>query len=78
MTKLNPHFIDTKRGYSRVYGFKKVKPRFCGDPNWQQYDTGKRKPIDEMNGYVAFPLEQAQDMYKVYIESLNKKCSTEP
>lgn len=72
--KVTPTFLDVKRGYGRVYKAETVEPQQCGDPNYFYSDTGIRTPIDQMNGYVCVPLDQAQEMLKHYDEYLYRKA----
>ena len=76
ITKTTPTFLDTKRGYGRVYAAKKITPAQCGDPDYLYEDTKKRIPIDDMNGYVCLPVDQAQDILKHYDEYIYRqsKC----
>ncbi len=74
ITRIHPHFLDTKRGYARVYEAINIKPANCGDPSYRFVDSGKRKPLDEMNGYIAIPVNEAQEILKYYNEQNKKKC----
>ena len=72
--KLHPHFLDTKRGYARIYEFKEVPKNQCGDPGFTPEYSGKNEPIENMSGYVCFKPEEIQHAYKHYLESLKKNC----
>ena len=75
ITKNHPHFIDTKRGYARVYEAKKVAPKQCGDPDYAFVYTGKNVPLSEMNGYVAIPASEVQYDLRIYNEDLKRKAN---
>lgn len=75
ITKVTPTFLDTKRGYGRVYKAEIVKPEKCGDPNYFYSYTGNNIPLDKMNGYVCVPADQAQEMLKYYDEYLYRKAN---
>ena len=77
VTKIHPHFLDTERGYARVYKANKIKVNKCGDPDYKFVDTGERKPIDDMDGYIAIPVSEAQEIIKHYDESERKKCAND-
>ena len=64
----HPAFLDTKRGYARIYAAQKVTPAQCGDPNYAFKYTGKTMPISDMNGYVCLPASEVQYNLKYYNE----------
>ena len=67
-------FLDTKRGYARIYQAKKIEPASCGAPDYEYFYTNKTIPISEMNGYICLPVDQAQDVLKHYDEFVYKKA----
>ena len=71
--KIHPTFLDTERGYGRVYAAKKINPASCGAPNYVFRDTKVRTPISEMNGYICLPVKEGQDILKHYDEYLYRK-----
>ncbi len=75
ITKSTPTFLDTKRGHGRVYAAKKITPESCGSPDYLYFDTKKRIPIEDMNGYVCLPVDQAQDILKHYDEYIYRKAN---
>lgn len=75
ITKNTPHFIDTNKGYARIYEAKKVKPEQCGDPEYVFKYTGINKPISEMNGFVCLPVDQVQYNLRYYNEYEKRKAN---
>jgi hypothetical protein len=75
ITKNTPHFLDTKKGYARVYEAKKIEPQACGEPDYIFKYTGQTKPISEMNGYVCLPTDQVQYNLRFYNEYLKRKAN---
>jgi hypothetical protein len=75
ITKNNPHFLDTQKGYARIYEAKKIEPEACGEPNYKFEYTGQTKPISEMNGYVCLPVDQVQYNLRFYNDYLKRKAN---
>lgn len=75
ITQNTPHFIDTNKGYARIYEAKEVKPQSCGEPNYEFKYTGINKPISEMNGFICLPVNQAQYNLRFYNEYLKRKAN---
>ena len=44
-----PIFLDTERGYGRIYTAEKIEPSECGDPDYKFTYSKKNIPINEMN-----------------------------
>lgn len=66
--KVTPHFIDTVNGVCRKYVVESVDPKVVF-----KYDS--TLPIEQCNGFIAVPVDQAQDMKRHYEEWVrrNKK-----
>ena len=85
ITDIHPNFLDPKRGYARKYEFYAVTPKRCGDAPFdvrQALDPNKKPiviPVNQMDGYVCFSMDEAQTAYSKYLEDIyNKaKCTTD-
>lgn len=73
--RIHPHFLDTKRGYARIYKAIPATPKACGDPEYEFVDSGERKPISEMSGYVALPTDEVQYILNRYNEARRKELN---
>jgi hypothetical protein len=73
--KNTPIFLDTKAGYGRLYKAEKSEPKQCGDPNYTFKYANENIPIDQMNGYICLPTDQAQYNFRFYNEYLKRKAN---
>ena len=70
-----PIFLDTTKGYGRIYTAEKTEPKACGEPNYTFVYSKKNIPINEMNGYVCLPVDQVQYNLRFYNEYLKQKAN---
>jgi hypothetical protein len=73
--KNTPIFLDTKKGYGRIYSAEKIKPEQCGAPDYIFKYTNKNIPIDQMNGYVCLSADQVQYNLRYYNDFLKRKAN---
>lgn len=73
--KNTPIFLDTKSGYGRIYKSEKVEPVQCGDPDYAFKYANQNIPIDQMNGMICLPVDQAQYNFRFYNEYLKRKAN---
>ncbi len=70
-----PTFLDTNKGYGRVYTAEKIEPKECGAPDYLFKYSGTTKPITEMNGWVCIPPDQVQYNLNYYNNYIKQKAN---
>lgn len=75
ITQNHPTFLDTTRGYGRVYNTEKITPAKCGDPNYKFSYSNTNIPTDKMNEYVCFRPEEVQYNLKYYNAYIKKNAN---
>jgi hypothetical protein len=72
--KNTPIFLDTDRGYGRVYNVEKISPKQCGGRDYEFKYTGQNIPLNQMNGYICLPVDQAQYNIRYYDEYIKQQA----
>ena len=72
--KNHPVFLDTTKGYGRIYDVKKVKAKTCSDKTYKFDYSGKNITIPNMNGYVCFKRSEVTENLADYDEYQRKQC----
>ena len=70
-----PVFLDTVRGYGRIYNLEKINPIECGGRDYKSTYSGKNINISDMNGYVCLPVDQVQYNFRYYDAYLKRKAN---
>ena len=78
ITEVNPHQLDTHRGWARKYEFFEVKREQCGDPGFDVRFTNERVPIEDMSGWTCFPPSQTQYAYRKYLKFIEDEQKCKP